>query len=434
MLRAMLSGESAPDVPDETEAELSGTKAQAGPDQDDAVGHDQTRTARAAILEAPAAEGGQAPARPVSSGTRRQPPVRRASTASRGRGLAGLMTTQMSLPLLISSLALVIVIIVAIIVLVRVFSTSGSTANAPSITVPTIAVGNGSTGAGSSNSNTPALVLGASTPLTITNILGSAGTSSMLSSPEEAVLAGNGRIFVTDTLNHRIAVLNAQGKLIKSITAGPNGPLSAPFAIALLPNGNLLVLDSELGRLIEYSPQGTLQRASSAALSLVHARGLAVNSSGQILIANTPANAVDVLDNSFTSIQQEVSQPAGQALDFNQPSAVAYGPDGTMYVLDSQSNRIIQYSTNWQKLRTLPVATTDTVHSPRMLPLSDGRLLVTDPRDNKLLVFAPGAIQPQDYTLGTAQVPLGIALDGPTKLLITCNGSNQVLVADLPAA
>jgi hypothetical protein len=69
-----------------------------------------------------------------------------------------------------------------------------------------------------------------------------------------------------------------------------------------------------------------------------------------------------------------------------------------------------------------------------MLALPDGRVLATDPRDSKLLVYAPDAIQPRIYALGAAHVPLGIALDGPSKLLITCSGSNQVLIATIPTA
>jgi WD40 repeat protein len=425
MARAILSGENAPDIPALTDAEVAGTEAEATPGSDGVAAHHQSGAAAATIQAAPAAGS------PVGTGpvlTTKNPPA----AARRGTNRATASTSQLSLPLIISSISLVIVIVVAVIVLVRVFSSSNTTATTPAITVPTSATGNGNATTGSGA--TPALVLGPSTPLTITTILGTAGTQSLLSSPEEAVLAGNGRIFVSDTLNHRIAVFDTHGKLVQSITTGPKGPLSAPFSMARQPNGDILVLDSELGQLLDYSPQGTLQRASSTAISLVHARGLAVSSTGKILVANTPANAIDVLDSSFASIQQETAQPAGQALDFNQPSAVAYGPDGTAYVLDSQNSRIIQYSTSWRKLRTLPVATTDTVHSPRMLPLADGRLLVTDPRDNKLLVFAPDATQPQVYALGTAQEPLGIAIDGSTKLLITCSASNQVLIANLPAA
>jgi DNA-binding beta-propeller fold protein YncE len=280
----------------------------------------------------------------------------------------------------------------------------------------------------------PSLILGSSTPLTITSVLGGTGRVSLLSSPEEAVVAGNGTIFVADTLNHRIAVFNAQGKLVQSTTDGPGSPLSAPFAIALLPNGNPLVLDSELGQLIEYNLQGKVVRSSIRALGLVHARGLAVSPSGQILIANTPRNEIDVLDSSFTITHREVGQPAGQPLDFIQPAAIAYGPDGSIYVLDSGNNRVIQYTSGWQKLRTLPAATTDTLHSPRVLALPDGRVLATDPRDSTLLVYAPHASEPRVYALGAAQGPLGIALDGSSKLLITCSGSNQVLITSIPTA
>jgi DNA-binding beta-propeller fold protein YncE len=280
------------------------------------------------------------------------------------------------------------------------------------------------------------LVVPAGVPLSAGRVFsGTAGA--VLQQPQEAVRGKDGSIYVADTGNRRVAVFNRTGRLVRSITAGMDGPLLAPFSLALTPRGHLLVLDSDAGVITEYDGTGTPVRESARGLSLGHARGIATDAKGDVLVADPASNAVLTLSSDFTLVHTQPAKSGSGPDIFDQPSAVAVAANGTIYVMDSQNNRIEQFTRDWQLQYAYPLIPTDTQHAPHMLPLADGRLLVTDPRDDKLLLFGPAGDQPQAFALtgpsaAGPRVPLGLAADTLPNVLVTCNGSGQVWRVKVP--
>jgi DNA-binding beta-propeller fold protein YncE len=232
-----------------------------------------------------------------------------------------------------------------------------------------------------------------------------------------------------------VAVLDKQGRLLRAITDGPHGPLQSPFSLALSPNGNLLVLDSDAGLVIAYDAAGKPVRSTAPSLNLSHARGIAVDAAGRVYVADPAANAVYTLGPDLTLVHTEPAQTGSGPALFNQPAAVAVGVDGTMYVADNQDNLIIAFSSAWKSLASWPVAPSDSQHSPRILPLTGGRILVSDPRDGKLLLLGGSDTRAFDLAppAGAAPcVPLGIAAARLPAVLATCNGAGQVWKLVLP--
>jgi hypothetical protein len=276
-------------------------------------------------------------------------------------------------------------------------------------------------------------------PLTVTRTYGAGGVRGpVLLDPQEAVAGPHGLIYVADTGHHRIAILNSAG-LVGAITQGPSGPLLAPYSLAIQ-GSSLYVLDSDLGRVLEYTLGGgqpRLQRASPVSLPLMHARGLALDAAGNVLVADPAGNAVLELRPDLTLLRSQPALSAGGTELFDQPSAVAAGPGGSIYVVDSQRDAVRLYDPSWSVLRSWSIAPGDTLHSARILPLTDGRLVVSDPRDGKLLLYAALSSTPQVYTVpvagGIPPVPLGVALGPAGNLLVTCDGSGTVLQVVLPA-
>jgi hypothetical protein len=119
---------------------------------------------------------------------------------------------------------------------------------------------------------------------------------------------------------------------------------------------------------------------------------------------------------------------------FNQPSGVAAGLRGTVFVVDSQNSRLVEFTPDWKVLQSWPIAVTDTQHSPRALPLSNGNVLVSNPRDGQLLLFGNGFEAPRAFNIpaGSASVPLGVTKGRHGEVLVTCYGTNQVLEFRLP--
>jgi hypothetical protein len=331
-------------------------------------------------------------------------------------------------PMIVATAALVIVIVVSIVVLQHVYSSGSATPNP---------LGSGTALPAPAATAVPVqLQLSAGTPITPTTIVGGANGASTLLGPTEAVRGPDKLYYVADPGNHRVAVLNGKGKVVRSITAGAQGTLQAPSSLALTPDGNLVVLDSDSGFVTEYTTQGKLVTSSPRSVPMIHARGLSVDTQGQIYVADPATDSVFTLDTGLNIIHQETASPdGGKTFLFRQPTAVVPAPGGGFYVVDGQVGQLDLFTATWQPIRSWPLAIGDTLHSPRVLPLTDGKVLVTDPSDSKLLLFTPDATQPTFYALNTVPgalpSPLGLSIVGK-KVLLTCTGVNQLWLLSIP--
>lgn len=341
------------------------------------------------------------------------------------------------LPLLLG--ALLVVVVASVIIVANIVVSSPSPA-APAPPAPAAPPSPASGVANAVPSPAP-LVAPAGAPLTVVSTLGAAsGAASLFVQPQEAVRGPDGLIYVADTGNHRVAVMNAHGTLVRAITRGPSGPLQSPYALAFAPNGQLYVLDSDLGQVLAYGlgPHAgdAPLAASSPAISLGHARDLTITASGQVLVADPASNSVVTLSSDLTLVHQQSNHGADGSDLYEQPDAVAAGPRGTIYVVDSQNNQVKQFSSSWQLLHSWPAVASDTLHAPHLLPLAGGRLLVSDPPDDKLLLFDSASAAPRAFAVpalgGVAAQPLGLAPGVHGTILVTCNGTGQVISVQLP--
>ena len=363
------------------------------------------------------------------------------STAAISRGVTG-----PSAPLVISLAALLVVVVVSAVVLVRVFTLSASPNAGPgdnskltglvtSLGVTPIAQPT-SGGAVVAFPTAVPLVVPAGVQAILKRSFNSGGGTAF-AQPQDALRGPDGRTYVADTGHGRVAVLDATGKLILSISAGPGASLKSPFGLALAKTGDLLVLDSELGRVIEYGPAGDVVRSSGASLPLVHARGISVDRQGDVLVAAPALDAIITLGPDLALLRQQPNVGPGGAHLFDQPSSVAAGPGGSVFVVDSQNNRLVRFDAQWKTLQSWPLSAGDTFHAPHILPLADGRVLVSYPAGNKLLLFGADGGQPRSYSLpaegGQSPLPVGLAAVKLPEVLVACTGGGVILDISLPS-
>ena len=130
----------------------------------------------------------------------------------------------------------------------------------------------------------------------------------------------------------------------------------------------------------------------------------------------------------------------GRPDTFNQPSDVASGPNGMLYVLDNNNQRVCEITTSGTLVAqwTAPVSSTE--FSSHILPLPDGRLLLSDPSQGSLLIYNRGAKKPTRLILemkGSTQphlIPLGLARTQNGEILVTDNANGEILAVRLPRA
>ncbi len=369
------------------------------------------------------ASPGDAPTRPVgatlaaytvtpeqtsAAGVSRAPATARAARDRRRRGL----------------FAAVLAAILLLFALSRLVGGSGSSAGAPvaspvatlppAPTVAPFAVANGA-------------------PLTATAVL---GVDAKLKGPREAVELPDGRIAVADTDNGRLAILDNKGKLVSSITNAA-APLQQPFALAT-GGHDLYVLDAARGAVERFDTDGHFVREIiHDPAQLQSARGMVINRSGRLYVANPRSNEIVALSPGGKVIAR-ITAPLGDGpTQYNQPSDVAVGSDYSLYIYDNINMRIKKEKSSGFFIAQWPAPPSDTFHSVHVLPLADGRLLASDP-GGSLLAYPAGGGTPTRYPLrvpgqpSAPLQPLGLSLTSAGDILVADGLGNRLLVVTLP--
>lgn len=193
-----------------------------------------------------------------------------------------------------------------------------------------------------------------------------------LALPSKAAVDADGRIVVTDTHNNRIRAIAADGTITTiagtgaSGYGGDNGPavdadLMIPVGIAAHPDGRILFTDMGNDRVRAIDPDGMITTIAGTGdkgffgddgpathAGLDFPRGLAVDSDGRILIADTGNNRIRAIDTdgTITTIagggQEGSSGDDESALEAQLalPSGVAVRSDGTIVIADTGNQRI----------------------------------------------------------------------------------------------
>jgi sugar lactone lactonase YvrE len=140
-----------------------------------------------------------------------------------------------------------------------------------------------------------------------------------------AVSAG-GRIAVSDANNHRVLLLDGDGRLLKAVgtgsrAGGPDG-FNVPGNLALDGAGNIYVVDVLNGRVVELSPDGAFVRQfgqpGDTAGMLARPKGVAVDAGGRVFVSDGLKAAIEVFSPSGTYIgmvgRRDPDDPASGSL------------------------------------------------------------------------------------------------------------------------
>lgn len=210
------------------------------------------------------------------------------------------------------------------------------------------------------------------------------GTTGLLLPSAMAVDPTNGNLYVADTGNHRVVrypdPFNNVGRVEPDAVYGqtdlsgraPNGSadprnsLRSPVGVAVDALGNLWVSDSGNHRVLRY-PASTLDsRAPQADIVL-----------GQ---------------RDFTQTGRNRSAAAVSTLGFDVPAGLAFDSEGNLLVADSANGRVLRFSPPFspESAASLVIAMpAGRVNVPAGIAVSEGRLFVALPKENRVLVFSP---------------------------------------------
>jgi uncharacterized protein (TIGR03437 family) len=204
-------------------------------------------------------------------------------------------------------------------------------------------------------------------------------TGAQFDRPTGVALDGAGNLYIADSGNNAIRILNTAGNMMpfsgssctsSGCTAGYAGDglsagqaqLSNPTGLAMDAVGNLYVADTDNGVIRKITPGGgTISTYAgngfnaysgdggpATQASLNHPRGVAVDASGNLYIADTNNNRIRVVlpnGNIYTVAGTGAIQSGGDGgpatrAQLNFPTGVAVDTSGNVYVADTQNSNI----------------------------------------------------------------------------------------------
>ncbi len=300
-----------------------------------------------------------------------------------------------------------------------------------------------------------------------------------LASPMDVAVFASGGYVIADRDNHRIRSVSAEGD-IRTIAGngsstfsgdGGNGLLAGlkePSGIAIDSDGSVVFVDFRDSRVRRVRTDGIISTIAGDGVAGFNGDGPATSShlSNPISVALDAAGNIYIADTSNQRIRKVtpngmMSTVAGTgvrggagdggpatAAQLDQPSDVAIGPDGLLYIADTRNNRIRMVSADGTITTFAGTGATGIEFSgdggparnaniPRPFSItfdSAGTLYISLTGTNVLRVDTRGILTAVPINLGQNSENLGIAARFPNELLIATGRDNRIRSIAVPTS
>ena len=290
-----------------------------------------------------------------------------------------------------------------------------------------------------------------------------------LNAPRGLAVAPDDSLYVADSRNHRIEQYDPTGKLMQTfgqVSPGcpyatvpppdvPLGTLCEPWALAVSPDGQwVYVADTWNHRIQKFSADGKPVKAwgtpnydpvSSGPFGLWGPRGIAVDSQGHVLVADTGNKRIIVYDADGNFLSQFGGQGA-EAGQFDEPVGLALDAQGNLYVADTWNQRIQVFNPNADKSTYSPSilqwniagwASQSLDNKPYIAVDQQGYLFAVDPDSFRVLEFSLlGSFVHTWGEFGTGPgnfgMPSGIAVNSRGQVWASDSANNRLMRFTLP--
>ena len=175
--------------------------------------------------------------------------------------------------------------------------------------------------------------------------LGGAGTLCRFSSPTALCMDAYHHLYICDTDNGRISSYSATGHWRIDYHDPTDKGFRRPQGVAVDAEGRLWVADTLNHRIVRLLPDGLLDavigKPGPAPGELSEPRGLALDGDGGVWVADSGNDRVQKFsaDGDLVCCFPECPTPG---LDLSSPSAVALDGQGSIYVSDSMNHRLLR--------------------------------------------------------------------------------------------
>lgn len=281
------------------------------------------------------------------------------------------------------------------------------------------------------------------------------------STPTDVAVDAAGTIYVADLDNCRVQVFDAQFQYVRTlgVTGEPyrtdERHLNTPWGVAVAGDGSIYVTESLGHRLLKFSASGnalwSIGRAGvqggwdGEADQLNNPADVAV-SGGNVYVADKYNHRIQVFSTAGSYVRT-LGVPGEEGDDnahFRVPNGLGFGPDGALYVADAENHRVQIFDAALNYRATLGVSGvqgSDNAHFIRPTDIvvdSDGTIYVADSGNQRIQVFSAqrqylrtlGLTGTQSNEFGRFSEPSSLALDKQHRLYVADTWNNRIQVFD----
>ena len=202
---------------------------------------------------------------------------------------------------------------------------------------------------------------------------GDALGGAQLNSPTGVAVDSSGKVYIADSANHRIRMVS--GGTVSTVAGNGTGAyagdgasataaqLNNPNAVAVDSSGNLYIADTQ-NHIIRKVSGGTISlfagtptisgyagdNGLAVGAALWSPSGVAVDAAGNVYISDTGNNLIRRVDKTTGNITAVVGSK-GTANTLNHPTGIAIDSAGAIYIADTNDQRVVKWANN--KLTTI---------------------------------------------------------------------------------
>lgn len=198
--------------------------------------------------------------------------------------------------------------------------------------------------------------------------------------PHDIVLSPDHRyLYVADNSNDRIVVLDPQS--MKTVGIFGEGEVGEPHDVVFDAKGRLLVADTTNSRIAIYEVSAASGRlVDSIEGDFRRTEGVAVHPNGRIYVTGAGSDNLLVYENGSA-----IRNVGG----LSSPHDVEVAPDGSVWVADSNADRMVRFDENLNPLQYV-AGPPYNFNGPRYMDFDDkGRMYIADKYSNQVKILSP---------------------------------------------
>jgi uncharacterized protein (TIGR03663 family) len=276
---------------------------------------------------------------------------------------------------------------------------------------------------------------GSATVVPPARILGEPGSApGQFSEPRGLAADPRGNLYVADTKNNRIQVLDNEGKFVRSFgSAGSgDGQLKEPGGVALDSDGSLIVADTWNHRIARFGADGTWlgafvddQRGFFGPRAVVIARD-------SVYVADTGNKRIVRFDKKWKRVSDWGTPGSGPG-QFVEPVGLAADAAGNVYVADTGNHRIQVFDGEGRFLREFATFGWKDFYTEPYIAIGPGdSVLATDSTEGRVNEYdSAGNLRRSWRADGTFKRPTGIALDPFGRVSVSDRETHRIYTWNL---